>query len=89
MAFTFQISLTKWFETDSVGLLKILVTPRITQLLCSRDQEVVQKGRDSNGIYYIFLYFLYFPIKAVQGGSRELFTTPSELEQQAVGQLES
>lgn len=52
MVFTFQISLTKWFETDSVGLLKICVMPRIMQLLCSRDQEAVQKGRDSNGISY-------------------------------------
>lgn len=55
------------------------------QGLCVRDEEAVQKGRDSTWESWT----VPMMIKAVEGGSRELFTSTSGLEQKAIDQLKS
>lgn len=56
-----------WFETKSTGLLRIFIMPRIMQVLCSREAGTTMAK---------------FPtvVKAVKGGSRELFSSISEQE---------
>lgn len=52
MVFTFQISLRKWFGNKSLCLLKIFVMLRVVRVLCGRDEEAAEKGRDGNRISY-------------------------------------
>lgn len=57
----------------------------VCQVLCVRDEEAVQKDRDSTWEFWTVPVM----IKAVEGGSRGLFTSTSELEQKAIDQLKS